>query len=97
MPLQSAHPRHCRVGVWAVPRTEGGEEMKTVDDLEARVMNRLQAMKRGQTIHQLQTYLSEPQGKILAVLIPLRNVGRLRCPRAACGLWFANDSVDGLR
>ena len=42
--------------------------MKTADDLEARVMNRLQAMKRGQT------YLSEPQGKILAVLIPLRNV-----------------------
>ena len=59
--------------------------MKTADDLEARVMNRLQAMKRGQTIHQLQTYLSEPQGKILAVLIPLRNVGQVTMSKS--GVW----------
>ena len=66
-------------------RTEGGDEMKTADDLEARVMNRLQAMKRGQTIHQLQTYLSEPQGKILAVLIPLRNVRQVTMSKS--GVW----------
>ena len=59
--------------------------MKTADDLEARVMNRLQAMKRGQTIHQLQTYLSEPQGKILAILIPLRNVGQVAMSKS--GAW----------
>ena len=39
--------------------------------LEARIMNRLQEQKRGQTIEQLQAYLKEPQSRILAVLIPL--------------------------
>jgi hypothetical protein len=59
--------------------------MKTTDDLEARVMNRLQAMKRGQTIQQLETYLSEPQGKILAVLIPLQNAGHVAMSKS--GVW----------
>ena len=47
------------------------------DDLEARVMNRLQAMKQGQTIEQLQTYLGEPQSKILAVLMQLAREGQV--------------------
>jgi hypothetical protein len=48
--------------------------MKATTDLEARIMNRLQTMKRGQTIEQLETYLGEPQSKILAVLMPLQRV-----------------------
>jgi hypothetical protein len=41
---------------------------QTMIDLEARVMNRLQNRKRGQTIEQLQAFLKEPQSKILQVL-----------------------------
>ena len=41
-------------------------------DLQARIMNRLQEQKGGQTIEQLQEYLKEPQARILSVLIPLK-------------------------
>ena len=44
-------------------------------DLEARIMNRLQEQKRGQTIEQLQEYLKEPQARILSVLMPLKAEG----------------------
>ena len=54
-------------------------------DLETRVMNRLQVMKRGQTIEQLQTYLSEPQSRILAVLLPLQKEGFVA--RSEGGVW----------
>jgi hypothetical protein len=33
--------------------------MKPTTDLEARIMNRLQTMKRGQTIEELQAYLEQ--------------------------------------
>jgi hypothetical protein len=39
-------------------------------DLEARVMNRLQDKKSGQTIKELAEYLGESEGKILVVLAP---------------------------
>ncbi len=45
----------------------------TMAQLEARIMNRLQERKHGQTVKELQDFLNEPQSKILAVLIPLRD------------------------
>jgi hypothetical protein len=59
--------------------------MKERTDLESRVMNRLQAMKQGQSIEQLQTYLGEPQSKILAVLMPLAREGQVM--RSKNGVW----------
>jgi hypothetical protein len=49
--------------------------MKETTDLEARVMNRLQEQKTGQTIEQLETFLGVPQSKILAVLMPHQREG----------------------
>ena len=53
--------------------------------LEARLMNRLQEHKHGQTIEQLQAYLKEPQAKILLVLEPLRKAGYVA--KSASGVW----------
>ena len=47
-------------------------------DLEARIMNRLQEQKRGQTIEQLEAYLKEPQSRIFSVLLPLISAGFVR-------------------
>jgi DNA-binding IclR family transcriptional regulator len=63
----------------------GRNEMKPRADLEARIMNRLQTMNRGQTIEQLETYLGEPQSKILAVLMPLQRVGYVTVSKS--GVW----------
>jgi len=41
--------------------------------LEARIIKQLQERKHGQTVKELQDFLNEPQSKILAVLIPLRD------------------------
>jgi hypothetical protein len=51
--------------------------MKPTDDLEARIMNRLQDMKSGQTIKQLAEYLGESEGKILVVLAPYVSEGHV--------------------
>lgn len=53
--------------------------------LEARLMNRLQEHKHGQTIEQLQTYLKESPGTILLVLEPLRKAGYVS--KSASGVW----------
>lgn len=53
--------------------------------LEARIMNRLQEQKRGQTIEQLQAYLKEPQSRILSVLEPLISAGFVT--RSNSGVW----------
>jgi predicted transcriptional regulator len=55
-------------------------------ELEARVMNRLQEQKRGQTIEQLQAYLNEPQSRILSVLLPLISAGFVM--RSNSGVWM---------
>ena len=54
-------------------------------ELEARIMNRLQEQKRGQTIEQLQAYLNEPQSRILSVLLPLISAGFVT--RSDSGVW----------
>jgi predicted transcriptional regulator len=54
-------------------------------ELEARIMNRLQEQKRGQTIEQLQAYLNEPQSRILSVLLPLISAGFVT--RSNSGVW----------
>ena len=54
-------------------------------ELEARVMNRLQEQKRGQTIEQLQAYLNEPQSRILSILVPLISAGFVA--RSNSGVW----------
>ena len=46
----------------------------TMAQLEARIMNRLQERKHGQTVKELQDFLNEPQSKILAVLIPMSDL-----------------------
>ena len=53
--------------------------------LEARIMNRLQEQKRGQTIEQLQAYLKEPQSRILSVLEPL--ISARFVTRSNSGVW----------
>ena len=53
--------------------------------LEARLMNRLQEHKHGQTIEQLQAYLKQPQYTILLVLEPLRKAGYVA--KSANGVW----------
>ena len=53
--------------------------------LEARLMNRLQEHKHGQTMDQLQAYLKEPQDKILLVLEPLKKAGYVT--KSASGVW----------
>jgi hypothetical protein len=68
-----------------LPEKMGGcNKMKPTADLEARIMNRLQTMS-GQTIEQLETYLGEPQSKILAVLMPLQRVGYVTMSKS--GVW----------
>ncbi len=53
--------------------------------LEARIMNRLQEHKQGQTIEQLEAYVKEPQETILLVLEPLRKAGYVA--KSASGVW----------
>ena len=53
--------------------------------LEARIMNRLQEQRRGQTLEELQEYLREPAGRILSVLVPLRAEGFVA--KSARGVW----------
>ena len=48
-------------------------------------MNHLQQQRRGQTIEELQRYLNELRGKILAVLVPLKAEGFVA--RSESGLW----------
>jgi hypothetical protein len=69
----------------------GCNEMKPTADLEARIMNRLQTMNRGQTIEQLATYLGEPQNKILAVLMPLQRVGYVTMSKS--GVWDSGSRM----
>ncbi len=67
-------PKRMEDRLAKLPENMGGcNEMKPTADLEARIMNRLQTMNHGQTIEQ--TYLGEPQSKILTVLMPLQRVG----------------------
>ena len=54
-------------------------------DLETRIMNRLQLQRQGQTIEELQKYLDEPQGRILAVLVPLKAEAFVATPKS--GVW----------
>ena len=54
-------------------------------DLEARLMNRLQEQKGGQTIEELEKYLKEPQARILSVLEPLRTERYVA--RSKSGVW----------
>jgi DNA-binding transcriptional ArsR family regulator len=53
--------------------------------LEARIMNRLQDHREGQTIEQLEAYVKEPQERILLVLEPLRKAGYV--VKSASGVW----------
>jgi DNA-binding IclR family transcriptional regulator len=53
--------------------------------LEARIMNRLQEQRRGQTLEELQEYLREPASRILSVLVPLRAEGFVA--KSARGVW----------
>jgi hypothetical protein len=61
------------------------KQFPSIAQLEARVMNRLQEQKRGQTIRELQLFLNEPHDRILAVLIPLRD-GRF-VAMSKSGVW----------
>lgn len=54
-------------------------------DVETRIMNRLQLQRQGQTIEELQKYLDEPQGRILAVLVPLKAEGFVATSKS--GVW----------
>jgi hypothetical protein len=59
--------------------------MIPTEDLEARVMNRLQLIKSGQTIEQLETYLGERQSKILQVLYMYKREGYVTVSKY--GVW----------
>jgi hypothetical protein len=61
------------------------KDLPSMAQLEARIMNRLQEQKRGQTIEQLEAYLKEPQSRILAVLVPLISAGFVTCSNS--GVW----------
>ena len=59
--------------------------MKPTTDLEARVMNRLQERKRGQSIQELAAYFKEPGSKILLVLAPYIKEGHVT--KSKSGVW----------
>jgi Mor family transcriptional regulator len=61
------------------------QPMRVDTMLEARVMNRLQEMKGGQTIEQLQKHLKVSQSKIHAVLELYAKENHLQ--RSADGMW----------
>jgi hypothetical protein len=58
--------------------------------LEARIMNRLQERKSGQT-RELQLFCNEPPNRILAVLIPLRDQRFVTMSKS--GVWTMVDEA----
>jgi hypothetical protein len=65
---------------------EAGDDSMMDSMVEARVMNRLQERKHGQTIEQLQEHLKEPEAKILAVLEVYKKENLVR--RTDKGVWI---------
>jgi hypothetical protein len=57
---------------WGYAPAAMAKAFSSMADLGTRIMNRLQEQKCGQTVEELQEYLKEPRGRILAVLTPLK-------------------------
>ncbi len=77
--------RIARLEQWEYPCDNVRKAPSSMASLEARVMNRLQEQRQGQTIEELQQYLKEPEGRILSVLRPLRDAGF--AARSNSGVW----------